>query len=382
MIPLRYNARNLIVRWKTTLMTAAGFTLVVSALVIMLAFVAGIQAVCTVSGDPRNVLVLAKGASDEVFSQIDSQTASEIENTRGIARDRKGQPLVSRELFMVVHRFVESENAFKFLQIRGVQPSAYEVHDQVTVVEGRMPRANQSELLIGRGIQGEHKLNLGDTVEIGRKPWKVAGVFNANRSALESEVWCDLSELVSQFRREGFVSTIVVRTTSPEAAAQLSERLMSSRLTPCTAQPEQSYYAKQAENTEFMKTGAIVIAWFMGLGAVFGVMNTMFAAIGQRRKDIAVLRILGYQPGEIVISFLLEALLIAAIGGFLGISAGYLANGFTTSASISAREVQLAFKVDQSAVLIASIATFLMGLFGGLLPALSVVRIQPLEALR
>jgi len=363
-------------------MTAAGFTLVVSALVVMLAFIAGIQAVCTVSGDPRNVLVLAKGANDEVFSQIDSRTASEIENARGILRDRQGQPLVSRELFMVVHRFMEAENAFKFLQIRGVQPAAYEVHDQVVVVEGRLPRANQSEILIGRGIQGEHRLNIGDSVEIGRKPWKVSGVFEANRSALESEVWCDLSELASQFRREGFFSTVVVRTASPEAADELATRLMASRLTPCTAQPEQSYYAKQAENTEFMKTGAVVIAWFMGVGAIFGVMNTMFAAIGQRRKDIAVLRILGFRAHEIVISFLLEALLIAAVGGFLGISMGYAANGLTTSTSISAREVQLAFKVDGDSVMIAATATMLMGLFGGLLPALSVVRIQPLEALR
>jgi putative ABC transport system permease protein len=382
MIPVRYNARNLIVRWKTTLMTAAGFTLVVSALVIMLAFIAGIQAVCTVSGDPQNVLVLAKGANDEVFSTIDTRAASEIENARGIVRDRKGRPMVSRELFLVVHRLMEDENVFKFLQIRGVQPTAYEVHDQVRILAGRMARQNQSEIIIGRGVQSEHRLNLGDTVEIGRKPWKVSGIFEANRSALESEVWCDLSELQSQFRREGFFSTLVIRAGGVDAAAKLAQQLSSSRTAPCTAQPEQAYYAKQAENTQVMRTGAIVIAWFMGVGAIFGVMNTMFAAIGQRRKDIAVLRIIGYRPYEIVVSFLLEALLIAAIGGCLGISLGYAANGFTTSASVSAHEVQLAFRVDQTTVLIASLVTFLMGLFGGLLPALSVVRVQPLEALR
>jgi putative ABC transport system permease protein len=382
MIPLRYNARNLIVRWKTTLMTAAGFTLVVAALVVMLAFISGIQAVCIVSGDPNNVLVLAKGASDEVLSQIDSRTASEIENTRGIARDRKGQPLVSRELFMVVHRFMEQEKVFKFLQIRGVQEAAYEIHDQVAVVEGRLPRPNQSEILVGRAVQGEHRLNLGDLVEIGRKPWRVSGIFEANRSALESEVWCDLSELASQFRREGFYTTMVLRAVDPAAAVTLAERLSSSRTIQCSAQPEQAYYAKQAENTELMKAGALVIAWFMGLGAVFGVMNTMFAAIGQRRKDIAVLRIIGFQPYEIVISFLLEALLISAVGGLLGITLGYAANGVTTSTSISTREVQLAFRVDQATVIIAAVTTLLMGLFGGLLPALSVVRVQPLEALR
>lgn len=382
MIPLRYNSRNLLVRWKTTLMTASGFTLVVAALVVMLAFITGIQAVCIVSGSPNNVLVLAKGASDEILSQIDSRTASEIENFKGILKDRQGKPIVSRELFMVVHRLIESQGVFKFFQIRGVEETAFQIHDQVKILEGRMYRPNQSEIIVGRGVIGDHELHVGDTVNIGRKLWKVSGIFEANRSSLESEAWCDLSELSSQFRREGLYTTIVLPTASPQAAAKLAEQLSASKTTQCSAQPEQTYYAKQAENTEIMKTGALVIAWFMGLGAVFGVMNTMFAAIGQRRKDIAVLRIIGFQPWEIVISFLLEALLISAVGGALGISLGYLVNGVTTSTSVSTHEVQVAFEVNQSTVIIASITTLLMGFFGGLFPALSVVRIQPLEALR
>lgn len=382
MIPLRYNSRNLLVRWKTTLMTASGFTLVVAALVVMLAFITGIQAVCIVSGSPNNVLVLAKGASDEILSQIDSRTASEIESFKGILKDRQGKPIVSREQFMVVHRLIESQGVFKFFQIRGVEETAFQIHDQVKILEGRMYRPNQSEIIVGRGVIGDHELHVGDTVNIGRKLWKVVGLFEANRSSLESEAWCDLSELSSQFRREGLYTTIVLPTASPQAAAKLAEQLSASKTTQCSAQPEQTYYAKQAENTEIMKTGALVIAWFMGLGAVFGVMNTMFAAIGQRRKDIAVLRIIGFQPWEIVISFLLEALLISAVGGALGISLGYLVNGVTTSTSVSTHEVQVAFEVNQSTVIIASITTLLMGFFGGLFPALSVVRIQPLEALR
>ncbi len=382
MIPFRYNARNLVVRWKTTLMTAAGFTLVVTALVVMLAFVSGIQAVCTVSGEPENVFVLAKGSNDEVFSQLDSRTVSEIENVKGIARDSQGRPQVSRELFLVAHRFLDSEDTYKFLQIRGVTDVAYEVHGQVEMLEGRKPRKNQSEIILGRGARNDHRLAIGDTVTIGRKNWTVVGVFGANHSAIESEVWCDLSELASQFRREGSYTSLAIRTANAAAAKDLSERLSSSRTAPCAAQPEQAYYAKQGESTQVMRGGAIVIAWFMGLGAVFGIMNTMFAAIGQRRKDIAVLRIIGFRPHEIVISFLLESLLIAAIGGFLGISLGYLTNGMTTSTSLSMYEVHLAFVVDSTTILIASLATFIMGFLGGILPALSVVRVQPLEALR
>lgn len=382
MIPFRYNARNLVVRWKTTLMTASGFTLVVTALVVMLAFVSGIQAVCTVSGDPENVFVLAKGANDEVFSQIDSRTASEIENVKGIARDSQGRPLISRELFLVAHRFLDSEDTYKFLQVRGVGQEAYQVHSQVQIVQGRKPRQNQSEILVGRGAGNDHHLEVGDSVVIGRKSWTAVGIFAANHSAIESEVWCDLTELASQFRREGAYTSLSLRTANAAAAKDLAERLSSSRTAPCTAQPEQAYYAKQGESTQVMRGGAIVIAWFMGLGAVFGIMNTMFAAIGQRRKDIAVLRIIGFRPYEIVISFLAESLLIAAFGGFLGISLGYATNGMTTSTSLSTYEVHLAFNVDSTTVLIASLATFIMGFLGGILPALSVVRVQPLEALR
>jgi ABC-type antimicrobial peptide transport system permease subunit len=145
---------------------------------------------------------------------------------------------------------------------------------------------------------------------------------------------------------------------------------------------ETDYYAKQAEQTEMITAAAWIIAWFMGVGAIFGVMNTMFAAIGQRRKDIAVLRILGFRPHEILISFLLEAILISFVGGVLGIMMGMAVNGFSRSTAVGAREVEFAFKVTESTIIFAAGFSIAMGITGGLLPALSVVRIQPLEALK
>jgi putative ABC transport system permease protein len=381
-IPVKYNARNLIVRWKTTLMTASGFTLVVAALVVMLAFVAGVETVCTTSGEPENVIVLAKGNNDEVFSQLDTRTATEVENARGVVRNSSGQTLASREMFLVVHRLLEDTGAFKFLQVRGVLPIAFEVHTQLEIIEGQPLRASQSQIIIGRGVQREHQLNVGDQVQIGRKKWTVAGVFTAGGSAFESEVWCDLTELASQFRREGSYSTVVVRTENAAAAEELANRLKESRSIVCNPQTEPAYYAKQAEQTKMITTAAWIIAWFMGVGAVFGVMNTMFAAIGARRKDIAVLRIIGFKPHEILISFLLEAILISIVGGALGIALGMAVNGLSRSTSFGAREVEFAFRVTQQTVIFAGFFSLMMGILGGLLPALSVVRIQPLEALR
>jgi putative ABC transport system permease protein len=326
--------------------------------------------------------VLAKGNNDEIFSQLDTRMMNELSNFPGVARSRSGEPLASREMFLVVHRLIEDTGAFKFLQTRGVTPVAFDVHTQLKLIEGQMYRSSQSEVIIGRGVQREHRLNVGDKVPIGRKLWTVTGVFEAGGSAFESECWCDLTELASQFRREGSYSTMVMRTENPEAAADLVERLQNSRSIVCNPQTEVAYYAKQSEQTQLIATAAWIIAWFMGVGAVFGVMNTMFAAISQRRKDIAVLRILGFKPHEILVSFLLEAILISIVGGTLGILLGTGVNGFSRSTAMGAREVEFAFRVTQSTVVFAAGFAMAMGVIGGVVPALSVVRVQPLEALR
>ncbi|HTU92830.1 MAG TPA: FtsX-like permease family protein, partial [Gemmataceae bacterium] len=207
------------------------------------------------------------------------------------------------------------------------------------------------------------------------------GVFASGGAAFESELWCDLNELASQFRREGFYSTVILRAANPAEAEELSERLRQSRSVSVEAMTEPKYYQKQSEQTKIMQTAAWVIAWFMGVGAIFGVMNTMFAAIGQRTKDIAVLRIMGFEARDIVLSFLSEAVLIAAVGGLLGVALGAATNGITRSASLGARQIDFAFRVDGDILIFAGAFSIIMGILGGLLPALSAMRIKPLEAL-
>jgi putative ABC transport system permease protein len=382
MVPLSYNYRNLRVRWKTTLMTAAGFTLVVAALVVMLAFINGIEAACAVSGEPENVILLSKGNNDEVLSRMDRSLVAQVETSKGVALDAAGRPLVSRELFMVVHHRPDQGGEFHFLQVRGVLPAAFRVHSQLNLLQGRAFRPGQSEVMIGKGVQREGRFQVGEAIEIGRKSWKIVGVFESRGSAFESELWCDLNELASQFRREGFYSTVILRAATPQGAEELAERLRNSRSVSVEALTEPKYYQKQAEQTKIMQTAAWVVAWFMGIGAAFGVMNTMFAAIGQRGKDIAVLRILGFQARDILLSFLSEAILIAVLGGLFGVALGAAANGLTYSISVGARSIDFTSRVDGHILVFAGAFSVIMGVLGGLLPALSAMRIKPLEALR
>jgi putative ABC transport system permease protein len=363
-------------------MTASGFTLVVAALVVMLAFIRGVEDACALSGEPENVLVLAKGNGDEVMSRLDRLVVSQVENTRGVARDAANQPHASRELFMVVHRQDEKTGTYPFLQLRGVLPAAFHVHRVVHLTSGQAFRPGQSEVIIGKAVQRETGLQIGELLEVGRKRWRIGGVFEANGAAFESEVWADLNEVASQFRHEGAYSSVVLRTSDQAAAQELAQRLANSHNISVEALTETRYYEKQAEEAGVMKSAAWVIAGFMGVGAMFGVMNTMFAAIAQRTKDIAVLRIMGYEAVFILLSFLLEAGLIAFLGGGCGLAAGCAANGLTQNVSLGARQIDFAFRVDVSTVLFAITFAIVMGILGGVLPALSAMRIKPLEALR
>jgi len=382
MIPISYNYRNLLVRWKTTLMTACGFTLVVTALIVMLAFVNGVHTVCAVSGQPENVIVMKQGTFDEVLSQLNDHLLRQVEITPGVLRGSDGRPLCSRELFMVLTQWDDRIQDYRQLQARGVEPVALEVHSQVQIVEGRMFRRGSREMLLGRGVARQEQREVGQKLMVGQIEWDVVGIFEADGSSFESEVWCDVNQLAGHFHRDGTFSSAVLRTISPAAAVDVAADLRHSRAVSVEAKPEVDYYEQQAEQINIIYTGAIVIAVFMAIGAVFGVTNTMFAAIGERVKDIAMMRLLGFGRQEILLCFLLETLLIALVGGSLGSVLGYAVNGLTMNTALGAKSIAFAFKVDASILVMGAIFSLTMGIVGGLLPAMSAMRVQPLEAMR
>jgi ABC-type lipoprotein release transport system permease subunit len=227
-----------------------------------------------------------------------------------------------------------------------------------------------------------HGLRLGSLLTMGHKHWRVVGVLDASGSACEAEIWCHLGEFASTFRRGSVCSSVVLRTPSPEAADRLVTQLRELTTTPVEAMTEQAYYVRQARYAQPFQTAAVVIAVFMAFGVAFGVMTTMYAAVGQRRKEIAVLRVLGFTRFQILVSFLCEALLLATLGAILGVLLGCATNGLTQNIELNGKEIAVAFQVDLQVIMLASYFALATGLLGGILPARSAMRVASLEALR
>ena len=363
-------------------MTVSGFALVTTALVLMLACLNGVEAVCTTSGQPQNVIVLSFGSTDEILSRLSAVDAMQIEAVRGIGRDSSGRLMSSREVFLVVQSSPDLEQDESFLQVRGVTKSALVVHPQVRLVAGRMFQAGNSELIVGRGVKRSRGLKLGDQLWLARKNWTITGVFSAD-GALESEVWGDSNEITSHFRRTGSYTSLVLRTENEAQAVELVQRLRSNRALRTQSLTEREYYARQAAPLAVIRGTAWGMALVMALGAVFGIMNTMYAAIGERVKDIAVLRILGFSRIQILFAFLLETMLITAAGIGIGLLIGSATNGLTVSSAIGTTglEVEFAFKVDARVVVQSTVVVLAMGIAGGLIPALSAIRVRAVEVL-
>jgi putative ABC transport system permease protein len=290
--------------------------------------------------------------------------------------------MASRELFMVVQPYSPVHGGYIFLQVRGITDLAFRVHSEVRIVAGRDFRPGRRELVIGRSIQRAGGPGLGEALDVGGQTWRVVGVFEAAGASFESEVWCDLSELSSLFRSEGMYSSIVLRAGSEADAAAIAERLERAQHITVRAFTEPEYYAGQSENLRLVELAVLAIAIVMGSGSVFAIMNTMFASIAQRTRDIALMRLLGFHSMQVLAAFLLEALLIAAAGGALGTAIGYAANGFSQKISLGTHELAFAFRVDAAVLAVAGVFTLTMGIAGGVLPALAAVRVNPLDALR
>lgn len=419
-VPLQYTLRNLTVRWKTTLLTALAFTLVISLLVVMLAFVNGMQRMTEGTGDPSNVLVLADGATDESFSNLSSGDLAEIESLPQIQHDAQtNRPLASRETYLIVTQPLPNATKGKvrrrFLQVRGIENPAIavKVHGVELLPGGKwfseagvqeMPGgAPAVQAVLGQGAAHElagdrtaeeraaapnpDRLEVGDTFGIGQRRWIVTGIMASSGSTFNSEVWAKQALIGPLFGKSNF-TTLLLRTASPETAEKLKNYLTNDyKKVAVNAQVEREYYASLSETNQQFTWAIGFVTIVMAIGGVFGVMNTMFAAISQRIKDIGVLRLLGYARWQILVSFLLESLGIALVGGLLGCLLGSLSDGWTASSIVSGSSgggklVVMELSVDAWVWAVGIFLTLLMGGLGGLVPALSAMMKRPLEALR
>jgi hypothetical protein len=415
-VPLQYNVRNLLVRWPITLLTVVAFVLVIGLMTAMLAFVNGMYRLTEGSARPGNVMVLSDGATDELFSNLGYQDTSDVERQPGILHDEQGQPLCSPEVYFVVNQpipgAVKGGRQRRFLQVRGIEDPVMAgkvhglpLHDGGAWFSPAGVETLKDELgndtfepviqaVLGEGIAREmghdyHKPSLqpGDVFEIGPRKWIVSGVLQSAGSTFDSEVWAK-RELVGPMFGKSNYSTLVLRTPDAETAQKVAKDLTTNfKKAALQAQTEAEYYDKlSATNLQFLVI-SIVVTVVLAVGGIFGVMNTMFAAISARIKDIGVLRLLGFARRQMLISFLLESLVLALAGGLLGCALGSLCNGFSATSTIGSsggggKSVVLKLVVDWNILAIGLLLTLLMGGLGGLLPALSAMRLKPLESLR
>jgi cell division protein FtsX len=415
-VPLGYNLRNLRVRWKTTLATALAFTVVVALLMVMHAFSAGIQRLSQGSGQPANVIVLSDGASDELYSNLPLSESSDVARQEGVLRDQAGRPLCSREVYLLINQPISGPDGqrakHRFLPIRGVEEpeiSAF-VHGlelssgtwfsqagvrDVSPGTGAASAYAQVEAVLGEGLAREfgrdrdkESLEVGDVFSFGPRQGIVVGIMRGAETTFGSEVWAKRQKVGEIFGKENLYTSIVLRTGGPGQARRLADWLSRDfKKTAVSAMTEPEYFAKMAEANQQLLGSIYFVAGIMALGGVFGVMNTMFAAVRQRTSDIAVLRILGFSRWQVLVSFLLESLVVAALGGVLGCALGYLVNGVDTNSVVGTsgggmKRLTFQMIVDGNTLAAAVLFTLVMGLLGGLMPAVSAMRSRPLESLR
>lgn len=384
-IPVIYNLRSLRQRPASTLTTAMGMALVVAVFIAMNALANGFRAALVSTGSTENVIVLRKGAQQEMNSGISRQAASIISGFPFVATSPAGLPMVSPETFVVVPLERANNAGMGNVVIRGVSQLAFEVRRGVRIVEGRTFRSGAREVVVGQNFARRFpNSSIGDTLRFGNAEWTVVGHFAADGSSFESEVWGENEQFMPVFRGEIF-QTVTFRMKDPSAFEGIEEALEADSRLGVDAFRERTFYSEQSVMLgQILNFIALALALIMSVGAVFGAINTMYAAVASRAPEIGVLLTLGFRPRSVMGSFLLEAVFIAALGGALGCLVALPINGLVTSTTnwSSFSEVAFAFRVTPALLLNGMVFAVVMGILGGFLPARAAAKQHVVDALR
>jgi len=385
-IPLVYNVRSVRERWTSTIVAVLGIAGAVGVFVAMLSMARGFQATLVASGSPRNAIVLRAGASAEMVSILTRSDVQAIENAPGVDRG-EGGPRVSPEVVVIAAFPLKKTGTDANVQVRGVSPRVLEIRDKVRITQGRMFEAGLNELVAGRNVAGTYAgLDLGKTVKFGGGTWTVVGLFDAGGSAFDSELWGDALVLDQVYKRpQNVFQSVTVHLTSEDAFGTFKDALTADPRLTVETERERAYYEKNSRALATMiRVLGTLVAFVMGVGAVFGALNTMYSAVSERTREIATIRALGFGGGSVVLSFVFESLFIAGLGGLVGCAAVLPINGWTTG-TINFQtfsHLAFAFRVTPDLLLVGLVFALLMGLVGGLPPAIRAVRRPVATALR
>ncbi|MGA2353321.1 MAG: ABC transporter permease [Terriglobales bacterium] len=373
-IPIVYNIRSVKARWTSSIVAVLGIAGTVGVFVAMLSLARGFRATLVSSGSPDNVIVMRAGATSEMMSGIKLEDIKILQDAPGVAR-ASDAPLVTSEVVVVAPFPLKSTGTDANVQVRGVSANVLTIRKNVKIAEGRMFQPGLAELVVGKNASNSYSgLTLGNTVNFGGGHWQVVGIFDAGGSAFDSEVWCDARVLDDVYKRPtNIFQSATVHLTSPDSYQQFKDAVTSDRRLNFDVSREIDYYAKQSTSmTRLITVLGGLVAFVMAIGAVFGALNTMYSAVAERGREIATMRALGFGGGAVVFSFLVEALLISFIGGVIGCLAVLPLNGLTTGAMNwqTFSHLAFAFRITPVLLLGGIIFALLMGLLGGLPPAM------------
>jgi putative ABC transport system permease protein len=387
MIPIRYNVRSLAVRKATTIATAGGIALVVFVLAASLMLSAGIKKTLGSSGKPDNAIVLRMGSDAELGSVIEESSVPLILAAPGVKNDERGQPIGAAEIVVVGAMEKLGADGVTNVSIRGVSDDVMRFRPEVHLIAGRPPRSGTDEAIVGARIRGRIRgVDLDQSFDIKKnRPVKVVGVFEADGSAYESEVWVDKELLRQAYGRQGVVSGVRVKLESPTKFDAFRAGVENDKRLGLMAVREQAFYEKQSEGAAlFVGVLGSIVSVFFAVGAMIGAMITMYAAVANRQREIGTLRALGFSQSSVLVSFLLEAVLLAIVGGAVGAAAS-MAMGLVHFSMVNMSSwSEIVFSFDPTPKVLGTALVFAcgMGLFGGLFPAVRAARTSPLQAIR
>lgn len=384
-IPLTYNIRNLAVRKTTTMMTALGIALTVAVLLAAFALVDGLRVAFESSGHPLQILVTRKGADSELSSNFQRTAFNDLKFKQGIAKNAKGEPLASLEVVTVINlaskEFPDGTN----VSVRGVTPMGLEMREDMTLRSGRWFTSGRREVTVGSSIAKRYPdAQIGKRLKFGRGEWDVVGVFDSAQMARNSEILTDLNQAASDFERTEVLSSALIRATDSVAHQALINDLSYDTRLNVSARSEKDYFAMQTSSGDLVRYLGTFVAAIMAVGSCFAAMNTMYAAVARRSKEIGTLRVLGFSRPAILASFLVESVLLSLLGGLLGILLVLPLSGLSTGigSNLTFSEVAFQLHVSPQIMLKGMLFALFMGALGGFLPAFSASRKQILVALR
>jgi len=383
-LPITYSIRSLAIRWRWTLLVMIGIGLVVAVFVALLSMAAGFRLALRTSGSAGNAIVLEKGAFSEAGSSFSKAAGDWVAEDPRVAHSPDGAALVSPELVAVVALPKRSDAELTDVGVRGVTPAAFNLRTGVTIVAGRRAQPGLFEIIVGTQAQNRIRgLRIGSRISLMRREFEVVGLFAAEGSAFESEIWGDFDAMASAFNRLGTENSLTIRLTDPNLLPAFARDLQANLQYPLTMTDEREYYEDQAGPlVAFLRGLATFVGVVMGTGAVFAAMNTMYAIVANRTREVGTLRAIGFSRGSVLMAFVFEGFLLAIAGGVLGCLLSLLMNRMSASTTTSLGEISFAFRVTPTDLGYGLLFAATMGVIGSFFPAFRAGRLPIISALR